>query len=218
MAVDHRLDLLRMHLQPADIDDAVAPADEVVALAAQLDHVAGVDEAVGVAERRPRAEIAASGARRAERSEPSSTRISTSPGRPTIGWPESPPARRSPRRRRRPRSRRRRGRSAAGEARLQRVENGLVGDLARQADVARRRSRAASGSSARGASARACRRGASRRARPRRARKSATGSPGAVSTSEPPPSRRAQQDLQAAVAADVVERAPHRRPAPARPA
>ena len=49
MAVDHRLDLFRMHLQPADIDDAAAAADEIIAVAAQLDHVAGVDEAVGVA-------------------------------------------------------------------------------------------------------------------------------------------------------------------------
>ena len=50
MAVDHRLDLLGMHLQAADIDDAAAPADEEVAAAAQLDHVAGVDEALRVRE------------------------------------------------------------------------------------------------------------------------------------------------------------------------
>ena len=54
MPVDHGLDLLGMNLQPADIDDAAAPADEVIAVAAQLDHVAGVDEAFGVGERRPR--------------------------------------------------------------------------------------------------------------------------------------------------------------------
>src|SRR5260370_23117600 len=41
-----------MALQPADVDDAAAPADEVVALAAQLDHVPGVDEAIGIGERR----------------------------------------------------------------------------------------------------------------------------------------------------------------------
>ena len=51
MPVDHRLDLLGMNLQAADIDDAAAPADEVIAVAAQLDHVAGVDEAVGVGQR-----------------------------------------------------------------------------------------------------------------------------------------------------------------------
>ena len=43
----------------ADIDDAAAPPDEMIAVAAQLDHVAGVDEAVGVAQgRRIVAEIA----------------------------------------------------------------------------------------------------------------------------------------------------------------
>ena len=66
--VDHRLDLLGMDLQPADVDDAAAPADEVVALAAQLDHVAGVDEALGIGERgRIGADI---GARRAVGADP----------------------------------------------------------------------------------------------------------------------------------------------------
>ena len=46
MAIDDRLDLLGMHLQAADIDDAAAPADEDIAVAAQFDHVAGVDEAI----------------------------------------------------------------------------------------------------------------------------------------------------------------------------
>jgi len=40
-----------MHLQSTDVDDPAAPADEVVAVAAQLDDVAGVDETVGVQER-----------------------------------------------------------------------------------------------------------------------------------------------------------------------
>ena len=51
-AVQHRLDLLRMHLGAADVDDAAAPADEKTAIAAHLDHVAGVDEALRVGERR----------------------------------------------------------------------------------------------------------------------------------------------------------------------
>ena len=79
MPVDHRLDLLGMNLQAADIDDAAAAADEVVAVAAQLHHVAGVDEAVGVA-RAPRvarrdsaAPCAASGCA-ASRRRPSSRR------------------------------------------------------------------------------------------------------------------------------------------------
>ena len=46
MPVDRRLDFLRVHLQTADVDDAAAPADEMAALAPQLDDVAGVDEAV----------------------------------------------------------------------------------------------------------------------------------------------------------------------------
>ena len=43
---------------------------------------------------------------------------------------------------------------------------------------------------------------------PSRSRCSATGSPALDRTSEAPPSMRAQEDLQAAIAADVVERAP----------
>ncbi len=51
MPVDHRLDLFRMDLQSADIDDATLAADEVITLAAPLDNVAGVDKAVGVGKR-----------------------------------------------------------------------------------------------------------------------------------------------------------------------
>ena len=48
-----------MDLHSADIDDAAPAADEVVALAAPLDDVAGVDEAVVAGERRrARADIA----------------------------------------------------------------------------------------------------------------------------------------------------------------
>src|SRR5207302_9523760 len=46
--IDHRLDLLRVHLLAADIDDAVPSADEVIAFAAELDDVPRVDEDVGV--------------------------------------------------------------------------------------------------------------------------------------------------------------------------
>ena len=52
MAIDHSFDLLGMNLQAADIDDAVAPADEVVAVAAQFDHVAGVHKPVSICQRR----------------------------------------------------------------------------------------------------------------------------------------------------------------------
>src|SRR5450432_4840046 len=50
MPVDDGLDFLRMNLEAANVDNAAAPADEVISLAAQLDHVAGVDEAVAVSE------------------------------------------------------------------------------------------------------------------------------------------------------------------------
>ena len=51
MTIDNGLDLLGMNFQAADIDDAAAPADEVVAIAAQLHHVARVDKAVRVGQR-----------------------------------------------------------------------------------------------------------------------------------------------------------------------
>src|ERR1043166_767132 len=51
MGVDDGLDLLGMNLEAADIDDAAAPADEMIAIAAQLHHVAGIDKAVGVSQR-----------------------------------------------------------------------------------------------------------------------------------------------------------------------
>src|SRR6185312_2687924 len=66
VTVDHRLDLFRMHLEPADIDNAAAPAGEITALAAPLDHVAVIDKAVGVAQRTGIAEIAARGPRRTD--------------------------------------------------------------------------------------------------------------------------------------------------------
>src|SRR5665647_3620989 len=44
MAVDNGFDFLRMNLETADIDDAAAAADEVIPVAAQLDHIPGVDE------------------------------------------------------------------------------------------------------------------------------------------------------------------------------
>src|SRR5438128_3781948 len=65
MAVQHRFDFLGMDLEPADVDDAAAAADEVVTLTASLDHVSGVHEAVGAEQRLvARVEIAARGAPR----------------------------------------------------------------------------------------------------------------------------------------------------------
>src|SRR5579883_1869614 len=67
MAVERGLDLLGMHLLAADIDDAAAPPDEMVAAVAPLDHVAGIDEAVLAGQwRRTGTEIAARVARRAD--------------------------------------------------------------------------------------------------------------------------------------------------------
>src|SRR5437867_1321859 len=51
MPVDRRLDFLRVDLQAADVDEAAAPAEKVVPVAAAFHHVAGVDEAVVIAER-----------------------------------------------------------------------------------------------------------------------------------------------------------------------
>src|ERR1700686_4487401 len=65
--IDDRLDLLGVNLQSADIDDAAAAAGEGVTIAAPLHHVAGIDEAVVIAQRRMlRAEIAFRRARRAD--------------------------------------------------------------------------------------------------------------------------------------------------------
>ncbi len=67
MPVDDGLDLLGMNLQAADIDDAAAAADEIIAVATQLDHVAGIDEAVVIGERsRVAADIGVRGALRAD--------------------------------------------------------------------------------------------------------------------------------------------------------
>src|SRR5437879_3557632 len=52
MAVDHRLNLLGVDLQPADIDDSAPATEEVVAVLASFHDVAGVDEALMVHERR----------------------------------------------------------------------------------------------------------------------------------------------------------------------
>ena len=51
MPVDHGLDLLGMDLEAADIDDAAPPARKEQPLAARLDDVAGIDEAVVVRQR-----------------------------------------------------------------------------------------------------------------------------------------------------------------------
>ena len=118
--VDDGFDLLGMNLQAADIDDAAAPADEVVAVAAQLDHVAGVDEAIGVGQRRgASADIGVRGAR-ASGSGASRPRSSSRRRRGSCRScrRENPRDRRSRRSRRRLRSRHRHGRSRpAGKAR-----------------------------------------------------------------------------------------------------
>ena len=67
MTVDDRFDLFGMHLQAADVDNSAAAAAEVVAPVAQFENIAGVDEAVGVDERRAvSAEIVPRRARRAD--------------------------------------------------------------------------------------------------------------------------------------------------------
>jgi hypothetical protein len=76
LPVDDRFDLLGMNLEAADIDDAAAPPDEMIAIAAQFHHVAGIDEAVASVSAAP-ADIGMRGSRERIRSEPSSTFIST---------------------------------------------------------------------------------------------------------------------------------------------
>ena len=55
MPIDDRLDFFGMNLQAADIDDAAAAAGEDIAIAAPLHHVAGIDEAVVIAQAPPAA-------------------------------------------------------------------------------------------------------------------------------------------------------------------
>ena len=52
MTIDRGLDLLGVHLLAAHIDNAALAADEVVAVTSSLDHVAGIDEALGIEQRR----------------------------------------------------------------------------------------------------------------------------------------------------------------------
>src|SRR5271157_1018350 len=51
MGVERRLDLFWVNLGAANIDDAAAPADKIEPVAAPLNHVAGIDEAVLANER-----------------------------------------------------------------------------------------------------------------------------------------------------------------------
>ena len=116
MRVERRLDLFRVNLGAADIDDAAAPADKIEPVAAPLDHVAGVDEAVLVGERRrsgaEKAQSATVGTHaQARRRRPSSGRRRRLRARTR----ESPPCRHRPRRRRRLRSRRRHARCARAD-------------------------------------------------------------------------------------------------------
>src|SRR5260370_1360828 len=62
-----RLHPRRTHFLPADIDDAALAADEIIALAAALDDVAGIDEPVLADQARSTlAEVADTGAVRAD--------------------------------------------------------------------------------------------------------------------------------------------------------
>src|SRR5204863_2475743 len=63
---DHRLDLFGVHLLAADVDDTRPTTEEVVAVTASLHDVAGVHEALFVAQSDVLAEVAAGGPRRAD--------------------------------------------------------------------------------------------------------------------------------------------------------
>src|SRR5439155_27268046 len=52
VSIDRRLHFLRIDLQPSDVDDAAPSTEEVIAVAPPFHHIARVDEAVVVGERR----------------------------------------------------------------------------------------------------------------------------------------------------------------------
>ncbi len=51
MAVDDRFHFLGMHFQAADVDDPIAPANEVVAIPAQFEYIACIHKALRILER-----------------------------------------------------------------------------------------------------------------------------------------------------------------------
>ena len=60
MAIEHRFDFLGINFEPSDVNHAVAPALEVIALIAQFEHVSRVDKTLRVFQHgRILAEIAA---------------------------------------------------------------------------------------------------------------------------------------------------------------
>src|SRR5436190_3403883 len=63
---DHRLDLFGEHLLAADVDDTAPTTEEVVAVTASLHDVAGIHEALLIAQSGVFAEVAAGGPRRAD--------------------------------------------------------------------------------------------------------------------------------------------------------
>src|SRR6058998_634953 len=135
---DHRLDLLGVHLLAADVDDAAPTTEEVVALTASLDDVAGIHEALVIAQGDVFAEVAAGGPRRAN------------PQRTVLDLDLDGPGRADDARREAfeaivdleadARFRRRVGMADAGSGveGAKGCEQRLVGDLARQTHVARR--------------------------------------------------------------------------------
>ena len=111
MLIDDPLDFLGMHLQPADIDDAGAPALEEAAVALLLDHVVRVDKTFVVEQFQIVAtDIGGRGPFGADMQRAvAQAQLDFAIGvRATP--PEIPRARRRPRNRRPPRSRRRHGR------------------------------------------------------------------------------------------------------------
>src|SRR5579872_2073710 len=64
--VDDGFDFFRMDLLAADIDDALAAPDEVIAVATYFDHVARVHKAVRIGQRPPGTKVARSRPRRSD--------------------------------------------------------------------------------------------------------------------------------------------------------
>ena len=211
MPVDRGLDLFGMNFQAADIDDAAAPAGKEVTIAAQFHHVAGIDKAVLVGERCIGAEITRRGARRADaqRAVQHLHLDAIAAALDEFGGKS--------------------GKSVANLERhagfgrgisvtddglrkgaVQAVEDRLVGDFARQPDVTRRNI----------ADRRRHQRAAPMRRRSQQMRHAVAAEAiemfadrlaGAGQNERDAAEHGAQKDLQAAIAADVVERPPHGR-------
>src|ERR1700722_17817519 len=206
-----------MNLEAADIDDAAAPPDEVVSVTTQFNHVAGIDESLRICQRRcVWADIGTGGSRRTNpQGSVLDLHFDAATVIPDHGCGKTFQA--VIYRKANPGLGRRIGMTDRGRGKgpAQAVEHGLIGDLARQPNIAGRKSRD---------------RSAHQKFAPVRWR---TGNLGNTRRAEPrdvigqrlarlrqnhraAPDNGAQEDLKATVAANVIESGPDRGAAPRR--